>query len=135
MAGALITFKPNGSADPVTLADDANKLTTEFGEASQECVVQKTPLAGSPVPFQAPRGNVSGQFTFTTTNSYPTLDDMIAAMKAAFLFTGLQGQLVLARGASTMTMDGAILRKVSRAPGSDGVMLKLNYIFDITTVS
>jgi hypothetical protein len=135
MAGALIKFTPNGATDPITLADDANKLTTKFGEASQECVVQKTPLAGSPVPFQTPRGNVSGQFVFTTTNSYATLDDMIAAMKAAFLLTGLQGQLVLSRGASTMIMDGAILQKVSRANESEGVRLDLAYVFAITTIS
>lgn len=134
MAGALITFTPTGGS-LATLADDANKLTTEFGDITQECVVQKRPQVGAANPFQKPRGNNSGQFVFTTTNSYATLDLMIAALKAALVLTGKQGSVVLSRGTSTMTMANAILRKVSRAQGSEGVRLRLNYMFDITTVT
>lgn len=135
MAGALIQFTKSGGLLPVTLGDDANKLTIELGEHSQECIVQKEPLAGAANPFQTPRGNNSGQFSFTSTFSYPTLDAMTAALKIALLLTGQQGTVVLTRGATTFTMANAILKSVKRASGSDGVKLRLNYNFDITTIA
>jgi hypothetical protein len=135
MAGALIQFTKSGGLLPVTLGDDANKLTIELGEHSQECVVQKESLAGAPFPFQTPRGNNSGQFAFISTFSYPTLDAMTAALKTGLSLAGQQGSVVLTRGATTMTMANAILRSVKRANGSDGVKLRLSYVFEITTIT
>ena len=134
MAGATITWTPSGGS-LVTLGDDANKLTIRFGDASQECLVQDEPLAGGTNPYLKARGNVAGQFSFTATKSYASLDLMIAALLAELARCGQGGSLVLTRGSTTMTMAGAVLRSVSRAPESEGVKLSITYQFRIKGVA
>jgi acyl-coenzyme A thioesterase PaaI-like protein len=127
----VITF--NG----VTLADDTatpriSGVVESWGAG--EALVQIEPLYNAANPFTAPRGNVHGQFIFTALCSYANYAAAATAWKTLRAQGGIQADLVVNYGGTTFTFASAICRSVVPVE-FQGVMLKLRYLFDVTTLT
>lgn len=123
-----------------TLADDtaAPKLAGVIEAIGAQDIVQIEPLYGGANPAKFPRGNVGGQFVFTSACSYASYNAAVDALKTAYGLLDDQGTLVFTpTGAGvphTLTMANAILHSVQVVRWT-GVRLELRYTFEITTIT
>jgi len=115
----------------------APKISAQINSAPARCVVQKTNLAFGDNPFTAPRGNVEGNFNFTTGCSYSTRELALAAVKTLRALCGTSATLYVydppSASTANMTMAGAILAAID--PQLTGTRLTVKYTFDITTLT
>lgn len=133
----IITFN-NGTAH--TLVDyTANpKISGIIDQAPKGIAeVQSALVYNGPDKVNFPRGNVSGQFAFTSDCSYASYAAALAALKAgwAILTAGLPGALVFTpiAGGGNATMSGACLREFTPVLWN-GLQMKFHYSFEITTL-
>jgi hypothetical protein len=135
----LIQFTPNGGLIPATLGDDANKFGVTIEQLGGSALAQIETLAGGGFPAQFPRGNVSGDFVFRSTKTYPDNKTTFSTFKTQYGWLNQQGTLILTEGgagAVTLVFVGAILRNLQRPfdSANAGARMSLRYTFAITTI-
>jgi hypothetical protein len=119
-----------------TMADDAASPAA-YGNIEQlgaEGDVQIEDAYNSAVPFEAPRGNLRGQFIARYGTSYSGADAAWTAFKAAQALNNTQATLVVTYAAATLTFANAILRKVERVKW-DNLWLEIRLTFEITSIA
>ncbi len=127
-----IEWLKTGAAAHVVLADDAQRHTIIIDEWSAAAAVQQEPLIGAAHPFQQPRGNVAGVFSFRSTKSHTTLDAAVEAYHGEVARAGERGQLKITTINKVITYT-ALLAAVQRGQ-KEGVRQEIAYQF-LTTSS
>lgn len=127
-----ITFGADDLGDD--LPASGSRRTIAINSIGGECVVQKEPLAGGDHPFLKPRGNISGVFVFTVTNTFADQDDANTFIAEEYARIGTQDDLVWARAATLFTFADAVLRGVS-AVQLMGITVLVQYTFEILGVT
>ncbi len=99
-----------------------------------QSVVQSENVYGGANPAKFPRGNISGQFIFTSEGSYASKALAAGAFRDSYNLLNTQGNCQLDYGGTILTFANAILHQVQRVKW-DGVRLILRYSFEITTIA
>jgi hypothetical protein len=130
-----IEWTKSGGAVAV-LGDDtaAARKTIYIMDWGGAAAVQVEPLFRGAHPFLAGRGNVSGQFVFSTKCSYGTMDAAVAAFFAEYARIGETGSMVITTVDKVISYANAFLVSVKRG-GKEGVLLEVVYTFIIRSGS
>lgn len=126
--------KTGGSV--VTLGDDAARQTIVIESLGGQSLEQVERLFRATVVSRFARGNVAGEFVFTSAKSHADYGVALTFFKAEYARLNEAGSLVATQlpGPITLTMAGAILRGVQRV-AQEGLRWHLRYTFGITTIT
>ncbi len=131
-----IQFTPTGGS-AATLGDDAAKFAVVVEQLGGACIAQVEALAGGANLALYTRGNVGGEFIFSSSKTYADYETTFTQFLAEYARLNQQGALVLTEGAVTMTFANVIVRAVQRIFDAQhsGARMGVRYTFAITTIT
>jgi hypothetical protein len=128
-----IEFTPTGGSK-ATLGDDSSRHTIEIESLGGGAVVQALQRFRAAAVVYAQRGLVSGELTFTASKSHADRATAVGFFKTEYGRLNGQGQLVITEAATTLTMDGVVLRGV-QCVRFNGLRWTIRYTFAISTIT
>jgi hypothetical protein len=126
-----IEWTPTGGS-LVTLGDDATKHVVSIDSVGAGCVEQLSQLVRGTTPLRANRGNVSGEFSFSSAKTYASYDTAAGAWLTYHASLNAVGSLVVTFSSETWTFAGACLRSVQLVRAS-GLHWAFRFNFGTTT--
>jgi len=132
-----IEFTPSIGTDAVTLGDDASKFAVIVEQLGASAMAQAESLAGAGYQAVFTRGNVMGEFVFTSAKTYPDYATTFTQFLAEYSRLNQQGTLKLTEGTVILQFLNATLKGVQRIFGDAncGAHMGIRYTFTITAIT
>lgn len=126
-----IEWTPSGGS-LVTLGNDASKHVILIEGLTAACAEQVAPLVRGTNPLRFNRGNVAGEFSFSSSKSYASYDAAAGAWLTYHASLNALGSLVVTFSTETWTFADACLRSVSLVR-INGAFWTFRFNFGVTT--
>lgn len=126
-----VEWTPTGGS-LVTLGDDASRHVVQIEGVGAACIEQVSQLVRGSNPLRFNRGNVAGEFSFSSSKSYASYDAAAGAWLTLHAALNATGSLVVTFSSETWTFAGACLRSV-QVVRTNGLHWTFRFSFGTTT--
>jgi len=132
-----IEFTPSVGTDAVTLGDDAIKFAVVVEQLGANSLVQAEALPRAVNQAVFTRGNVLGEFVFTSSKTYADYGTTFTQFLAEYSRLNQQGTLKLTEGTAILQFLNATLKGVQRIFDTThcGAHMGIRYTFAITAIT